>query len=368
MTTKIEFSYKKAGVDMSLEQQSVRNIINEIMICDKLRKGLPGEKITEIGLHAGVIKLWDNKALGICMDGVGSKSIIVELLNKYDTIGIDCVASNVNDLICVGAEPIAMVDYLAMGQMNANVAKEIARGLADGAKQANISIPGGEIATMKDTLRGMGSTKGFELVGTTVGVVDLDKMIDPSKIRPNDKVISLESSGIHCNGMTLAREVLLRNYDLNSFHEMLGKTIGEELLTPTKIYVKPVLEMIKNTEVNGLSHITSWGITNLQRVGRKIGLGFKINNLPEPHAIFKLIQEFGNISIEEMYKTFNMGIGFCIICPQTEVDTVIDIADKHSIKATVIGEVIKDIKSRVFLEKYNMILSGEKGEENGLRR
>jgi len=352
--------YSKEGVDQDDEQDAVLGIINGLAGIDDIRKNKPGGKLIGIGNFSGVVQLGNGMGLALCTDGVGTKILIAELMEKYDTIGIDCIAMNVNDLICVGAEPISMVDYLAMDKPSKDITSEIAKGLSEGARLADITIAGGEIASIKEMLTGIGEGPAIDLVGMAAGLVPTDRIIGTERINEGEKVIALRSSGVHSNGLTLARGALLDKYDVHDWIDQFQSTLGEELLQPTKIYVKEVMEMIKNTEIHAMSHITSWGITNLDRVGRKWQIGFLLDNIPEPNPIFKFIQREGPVTTEEMYRTFNMGIGFCIICPSTEVDDIITIAEKHKTEAQVIGETIKDSESRVYLKQLGLVVKGRK--------
>ena len=239
----------------------------------------------DIGYFANVIDI-GGIGLAICTDGVGSKSIIAQMMNRYDTIGIDCVAMNVNDAICVGARPISMVDYIAIEKADADILGAIAIGLVEGAKQAGISISGGEIAPLKDVVR------GFDLVGMAVGIVPLDRIITGRDLVPGDVVIGLESSGIHSNGLTLARHVFFERAQLSIDHVFpeLGIPLAEELLRPTLIYVPEILDIIRTIPtVKALINITGDGLLNLPRVDAKVG--FLIDDLPPVPAIFRLIQQ-----------------------------------------------------------------------------
>ncbi|MBN2013800.1 MAG: phosphoribosylformylglycinamidine cyclo-ligase [Candidatus Altiarchaeota archaeon] len=298
-------TYSKAGVSIEREELAIRSMINILQRTFKFRKGKQGEVLEDIGTFANVIDLGD-QALAMCTDGVGSKVLVAQELGRYNTIGVDVVAMNVNDLICIGARPLAMVDYLAVSRINPDIMKEIAIGIYEGAKQSDIAIIGGETATLPDIIMGVDG-KGFDIAGTAIGLVDKDKIITGEKINSGDVVLGFRSSGIHSNGLTLARRVLPRN-------------MWMELLTPTRIYVKEVIELLGNYEVHGLAHITGGGFRNLLRI---TPLGFLLDSLPAPQMIFKKIQELGNVSDKEMYKTFNMGVGFCVILDGSSADEII---------------------------------------------
>ena len=325
---KEELTYSKAGVDISKIKKSHKYIAELLSDTFISRKRKFGEVLTEIGHYAGIIDIGGNKALALHVDGVGTKVLIAQTINKYDTIGIDCVAMCVNDIICMGAEPVSLVDYLAIEEPNDRMITEIVKGLIAGAEQSNVAIVGGETAVMKDVIVGK-DKKGFDLAVMCVGVVDKDKIITGEKIKVGDAIIGLESSGIHSNGLTLARKVLSVEY-------------YEELLKPTKIYVKPVLEIIKKCNVHGLANITGGAFSKLMRIGEKANVGFLLDNMPELPEIFKSIQKEANIPDKEMYRTFNCGIGFCVIVPENETVKVVKICKEHGIKAKKIGKVVKE--------------------------
>ncbi len=290
-----EMTYAKAGVSIEREEFSVKKMKGFIEKTFQFREGKMGEVMQGVGSFANLIDLGPF-ALAMCIDGVGSKVLVAQELDKYDTIGIDLVAMNVNDLICVGAEPLAMVDYLATQHIDPNVNRDISKGIYEGAKKAGIAVIGGETATLPEVIQGIGN-RGFDLAGTAVGVVKKNKIITGEKIRENDVVLGFKSSGVHSNGLTLARKLLPKNMWI-------------DLLTPTRIYVTEVLELMKDYSIRGVAHITGGGMRNLLRVTDK---GFYIDNMPKIPPIFRKIQELGEVSDLEMYKTFNMGIGLCIV-------------------------------------------------------
>jgi len=339
---KEESTYAKSGVDISKIKKAHKSIAELSKETFSSRDGKFGKVLTEIGHYAGLIDIGD-KALALHVDGVGTKVLIAQMLNKYNTVGIDCVAMCVNDIICMGAEPVALVDYLAIEEPNDEMINEITKGLVEGAKQADTAIVGGETAVMKDVIVGK-EKKGFDLAAMCIGVVDKDKIITGDKMRVNDVVVGLESSGIHSNGLTLARKVLSSEYH-------------EELLKPTLIYVKPILEIIKNCEVHGLANITGGAFSKLMRIGEKAGVGFLLDDMPELPEIFKLIQKEGNVSDREMYRTFNCGVGFCVVVPENETEKVVNICEKYGIKAGRIGSVVeeKDVKIKTTSKLISVI-------------
>ncbi len=299
----MKFDYAKAGVDIEKEERAIAALSKVVKF---VRKGVGKPILTSH--YAGVIDL-GNLAVAITTDGVGSKILVAKALNKFDTVGIDCVAMNVNDLIAIGAEPVAMVDYIAIEEPDEKVMEEIAKGLEEGCRIANVTLLGGETATLPEIVN------GFDLAGTAIGVVKKDEIITGSEIVEGDVILALPSSGIHSNGLTLARKVIeASGYSYTDEFEG-GKSIGEELLTPTRIYTE-VLDVVRSCEVHGLAHITGSGLLKLKRLKR---MKYIIDKPLKPQRIFRFIQELGNVDEDEMYRTFNMGMGFMIILPEEEV-------------------------------------------------
>ncbi|WP_292460709.1 phosphoribosylformylglycinamidine cyclo-ligase [Methanothermococcus sp.] len=326
-------SYKDAGVDIYKEDKIIKALVSQITFkrTDSIK---PAEELK--GHYAGAIEFGDYY-LVLCTDGVGSKMIVAEMANKFDTVPIDMIAMNVNDAICIGAEPVALVDYMAVEDINEDIARQIGKGLNKGLKESNINLIGGETATLPDMV------KGIDIAGTVLAIVKKDEVISGNDVKKGDVIIGLRSSGIHSNGLSLARKVFFDIGKMDINDELShGKTIAEELLTPTRIYVKPVLEMIKKIDVKGLAHITGGGFRKLIRLNKNVV--YLINNLPEPLPIFKEIQRIGNVSDEEMFKTFNMGIGFCIVVDKEDAEKVIEIANHHNIPAYIIGKIEDEIE------------------------
>jgi len=252
-------------------------------------------------------------------------------MKKYDTVGIDCIAMNVNDIICIGATPISFVDYIAANKNDEKIFTNIMQGLANGAKKATVPIVGGETAIMPDLFSGKGFS--FDLAGMVVGLVSKKKMVLGNDIKAGDVIIGAHSSGIHSNGYTLARKAL-KKFSLKAKIKGVG-ILGNALLTPTEIYVKPVLEITDKCNVHGLAHITGGSFTKLLRLKK---IGFDLDNLPKTPPIMQLIEDQG-VKKEEMYKTFNMGIGFCVIAPKNQENKINSIFRKHKIKSQKIGNV-----------------------------
>jgi phosphoribosylformylglycinamidine cyclo-ligase len=330
--------------------------------------GLPADSkvLTRFGQYASVLAVSEDLAIAISTDGVGSKTIVASALERYDTIGYDCVAMNVNDVICVGARPIAMVDYLGVHTLDDRRVEEILAGLGAAAKEAGVAIPGGELAQLPEVIgsngKGGGDEAAFDLVGACVGTLRPDALVLGLDIEVGDAIIGIASSGIHSNGLTLARRVLLDQggYGLTEDFEVLGRTLGEELLEPTEIYVRAVVDLWgEGIETRGLVHITGDGLVNLCRLDAEVG--FRIEELPEIPAIFKLIREVGNIADEEMYRVFNMGIGFVVIVPHAQADAARQRIDASGYRARRIGEVVPGPR-RVELVPVGLTGTMEDGE------
>lgn len=305
------------GARYSVDVKRVRRIQSSINAAI-----FAGNKNALVGHYAGVIPFKGEK-LAMHTDGVGTKVMVADELEKYDTVGIDAIAMNVNDIICIGARPIAGVDYLAVAEEDEYLISEVMKGLVKGAKESDIAIVGGETAIMKDVIKG--KKRPFDLAFTALGVVE--KYITGSAIKNKDVLISLGSSGLHSNGYTLARKVLPM------------KKWGKKMLTPTKIYVRPVLEMIRKSKVNGLAHITGGAFSKLTRLNKK--LGFFMDNPVKPAPIFNALWDHVE-SEEHMYRTFNMGTGMVVAVPAREESNILKIAKKHKVDAQVIGSVIKE--------------------------
>jgi phosphoribosylformylglycinamidine cyclo-ligase len=245
---------------------------------------------------------------------------------------------NVNDIICVGAQPVAFVDYIALRHANEWLLQEIAKGLVKGAQQSKMAIVGGETAILQDMISG-DNENAFDLAGMVMGVVN-GKPILGEMIKPGDVILGVESSGLHSNGYTLARKVLLSKYSVDDTADHLVQTVGEELLIPTRIYVRPVLEILKRgIKVHGFANITGGGFTKLPRLNPRVRYLF--DDLPAPTGIFKQIQIDGNIDSKEMYRTFNMGVGFCVVGPKATTDDIISVFKKHKIRCKVVGKIEK---------------------------
>jgi phosphoribosylformylglycinamidine cyclo-ligase len=320
-------AYAKAGVDQGAADSAVAGLVEAL---GAIQLGRPSRQVPLPGHYASVIKLDERTGIALSTDGVGTKLLVAEELGRFDTIGVDCVAMNVNDVICVGAEPLAMLDYIAIDRAEPRVCAEVGVGLARGAELAGVEIPGGELAQLGELVNGV------DVSGACFGTVALDRIVDGSGVRPGDAVIGIPSSGLHSNGYTLARSAL-RGIALDEDPEgRLGRPLGEELLEPTEIYVKPVLELLRSPlEVRGLAHITSGGLGNLLRLAAEVA--YEVTDpLPVP-PIFALIAERSGTSKGEMHEVFNMGCGFCCIVPAAQCEEALALLRRHYPGAQRIG-------------------------------
>ena len=330
-------TYARAGVNKRHIHETHELLARRLESTFATRKGKVGRPIFPIGHYAGLVDLGQGRVLSLHTDSVGTKVLIAQMMKKYDTIGIDCVAMCANDLICTGAEPISFLDYVAMSKPDRAIVKEVAVGLVRGAKEAGMAIVGGETAIVPELLSENG---GFDLTGFAAGVCKRNELILGDRVVEGDCLVGVASSGIHSNGLSLARKVLLKKYDLQDEPRELERSIGEELLEPTRIYVNPVKELLKRAKVHGLAHITGGGaLLKIQRVLRSGRLGVDLTDLPEPPGIFRLIQKSGHVSDREMYRSFNMGTGLVVVCPESQSGRVERVFVKYHQKAFRIGTV-----------------------------
>lgn len=329
-------SYKNAGVDVTAGYKSVELI--KKCVQSTYTDGVISDLGGFGGLFAPNIKNMKEPILVSGTDGVGTKLKLAFLLDKHDTIGQDCVAMCANDIICCGATPLFFLDYVALGKNVPEVVATIVKGVTDGCKMAGCALVGGETAEMP----GFYPIDEYDLAGFCVGIVDKEKIINSDSINVGDKVIGIASSGVHSNGFSLVRKIFdVNKENLNEYREELGKTLGEALLAPTKIYVKPVLKVLEQVNVKGISHVTGGGFyENLPRMlNDKVALNINKNSYEVP-AIFKLLQSTGNIPERDMYNTFNMGIGMALIVPAEDVEETLQILKQEGETAYEIGEVI----------------------------
>jgi phosphoribosylformylglycinamidine cyclo-ligase len=341
-------AYRQAGVDTTQADAGLSRIVQRVQ--GTWTRSGAGRVLLPIGYFANVIEI-DGVGLALCTDGVGSKTMIASALEKYDTIGIDCVAMNVNDLICVGARPLSLLDYIAVERADAAMLDAIGAGLCHGAEMARISISGGETAQLKDVV------KGFDLVGTAIGRVALDKVVSGKHVAAGDVVVGVRSNGVHSNGLSLARKAFFEHHRYaisHRFDELGATTLGEELLRPTDIYVREAMDILGSVEgVKALINITGDGLMNLARVEAKVG--FEIDRLIEPHPIFALIQRHAGVDDAEMFEVFNMGIGFCYVVSPGDVAATISILKRHGRQAQAIGYAVADDQKQVRIRERNLI-------------
>jgi len=344
--TKKPITYKDAGVDIDAGNRFVD------LIKPLVKETSRPEVLTDLGGFGGLFSLNSSKykrpTLVAATDGVGTKLKLAFLLDKHDTVGIDLVAMCVHDIIVQGAEPLFFLDYLATGKLAPEASVEIVKGIAEGCKQAGCALLGGETAEMP----GMYGGGEYDLAGFSVGVVDNDNIIDGSSITNGDKIIGLASTGLHSNGYSLARKIFLDELklDLKSKPAQLDKSLGEELLSPTRIYVKSILNLMRDFEIKGIAHITGGGLLeNLPRVLPKMCKAVIDRNSWDKPAIFEMLREGGNIPEEEMYRTFNYGIGMTIVVSATDVDDIIGRLAGLGEKAYLIGEIQQATEPEVVL-------------------
>ncbi len=335
-----EDAYAAAGVSIASSDAGVRALVEVLRTIDP---GRPSRSLLGSGHYASVLRVSGDLAIALCTDGVGSKLVVAEQTGRLSTVGIDCIAMNVNDLICVGAEPIAMLDYLAVEQPDPAALAQIAEGLKAGAEDAGIEIPGGELAVLPELIRGHPSPHGFDLCGAAFGTVAPDALVTGEAVGPGDAVIGLPSSGLHSNGYTLARQALLEQGGLaldDTPPELGGATIADALLAPTVIYVRAILELLSagaRHRVRGLAHITGGGLANLLRLNDAVG--FRIDTpLPVP-PVFDLIARCGAVEEAEMWDVFNMGCGFVAVVAEADADDVTQALAAHHPGAARIGTV-----------------------------
>lgn len=356
-------SYAASGVDVVGLEGGLGKLVARLAETNSFPR--IGKPVLPNGFFANVLDLGTGTGLAIGTDGVGTKILVAHALRRYDTVGIDLIAMNVNDVLCVGAEPIALVDYIAIPGADPELLDQLSRGLVEGARQSRISIPGGEIAQVKDLLRPHppDERESFDVVATAVGVVSLDRLIVGRDVAPGDVVIGLPASGIHSNGLTLARKVLADGHGAEAYAErpteLGGKSIGEELLEPTRIYVKEVMALLDaGLPVRALAHITGDGLLNLIRIHAD-DIGFEFDAVLEPNPIYGLIAERAGLDAAEMYATFNMGIGFCVVVSEDAADRALALLRAEGSEAKAIGRAVRDPSKSVKLTSLGLVGSGK---------
>jgi phosphoribosylformylglycinamidine cyclo-ligase len=328
-------AYASSGVDVGAADRGVAALVGVLRTIDA---GRDSRVVPLPGHYAAVLEVAPNLGIAVGTDGVGSKLIVAEQTGRYDTVGIDCVAMNVNDVVCVGAEPIALLDYLAVERVDPDVMRAIGVGLKAGAELAGVEIPGGEVAVLPELIRGHPSPGGFDLTAACFGMVALDSIVTGAACRPGDALVGLRSSGLHSNGYTLARRALAA-LALDDRPETLGgASVADALLEPTVIYVRAALELLRSgLPVHGLAHITGGGLLNLLRLNAEIG--FEITDpLPVP-PVFDLVRELGDVPEAQMWEVFNMGCGFCVVVPEDAAGPATSLLARHHPGARQIGAV-----------------------------
>ena len=343
-------AYAAAGVDTGAADHGVRALVDILRTIDI---GRPSRSVLRGGHYAAVLEIAPGLGVALCTDGVGSKLILAQQLGRLDTVGIDCVAMNVNDIVCVGAEPVAMLDYLAVEQVDGAALEQIALGLKRGAELAGVEIPGGELAVLPELIRGHPSPAGFELSGTAIGTVALEQVIDGAGCAPGDALVGLPSSGLHSNGYTLARHIAEGHHDERP-PALGGATVAQALLEPTVIYVKAALALLRaQTPVHGLAHITGDGVLNLKRLNATVG--FEIDApLPVP-GICQWLCATGGIDSAQAYQVFNMGCGFAVVVPARAAAAAVSLLAEHHPGTRVIGH-LTDAARRVSLPGLRVTL------------
>ncbi len=328
-------AYAAAGVDTTRADAAVAALVGVLRTIDTGR----ASRVVDLPGHfASVLRLTDTLGLALATDGVGSKLVVAQQAGRLETLGIDCVAMNVNDLVCVGAEPIALLDYLAVEQADPEALEAIGRGLKAGAEAAGVEIPGGELAVLPELIRGHPSPHGFDLCATAVGTVALDAILTGDALRPGDALVGVPSSGLHSNGYTLARRVL-EPLGLDARPpELEGASVTDALLEPTVIYVRATLDLLRgDTPVHGLAHITGGGLGNLLRLNAHVG--FTVTDpLPVPPVIALAVRE-SDIVPTEAWEVFNMGVGLVAAVPAAHAEQAAATLAAHHPGARVIGEV-----------------------------
>jgi len=365
-SSEVHLTYAEAGVDEPREQEALKGMLDLLQSTYSLHKGI-GSPAFPIGHFSNVLDMGAGLGLVLTTDGVGTKLVLAQMLHKYDTVGIDCVANNVNDLLCLGAEPVAMLDYIAIDTIDEKALVDVARGLRAGAELAHISIPGGEIAQVADMLSPTRGASTIDLVGSAIGIVslsgereDLPPLVDGKKVAPGDVLIGLLSSGLHSNGYSFARKVLLNQAGLrlDQYVSELGRTLGEELLQPTFIYVDPVLGVLKKRlAVHGIVNVSGGGLLSLGRL--PTDCGFLIKEIPPAPAVFRLIQRHGSIPDADMFAAFNMGIGFCLVCAKDAAKPVIHEIASHGYRSIEMGKIVDEPRGKIVIEPLGLVGSGE---------
>jgi phosphoribosylformylglycinamidine cyclo-ligase len=328
-------AYAAAGVDTAQADRGVDAILE---VLKGIEPGRPSRVVPLPRHYAAVLRITSDLGIALSTDGVGSKLVVAEQADRLETVGIDCIAMNVNDIVCVGAEPLAVLDYLAVEQADPSALARIAQGLKVGADAAGVEIPGGELAVIPELIRGHPSPHGFDLCASCFGTVALDAIVSGADCKAGDALIGLPSSGLHSNGYTLARRVL-EPLGLDAKPpELQGASVADALLEPTVIYVRAALELLRSDiPVHGLAHITGGGLLNLTRLGA--GIGWRVEAPLAVPPVCELIGRLGDVPRAELWEVFNMGIGFVCVVPAEQADDAVALLGAHHPGTARIGEV-----------------------------
>ena len=341
-------TYASSGVDIKAKDEAAKAIHG---LLSYARAGV-GRPLSAAGHFAGMVEFGEH-ALVLATDGVGTKLEVATAMRKWDTVGIDCVAMNVNDAVCVGAEPIAFVDYLAIDKPDPALVAELAKGLNEGARQSNMTIVGGETAVLPSIVN------GFDLAGTVLAFARKDRLVTGQDIAPGDAMLGVPSSGIHSNGYTLVRKAMQRAGVRLEDKLPEGGTVGDALLEPTRIYVKAVLDMLNAVPagtVHGISHITGSGLLNVPRLKKDVR--YVLDEPLEVPAILRHVQRWGGVEEAEMWRTFNMGMGLCVIVSAEHADSALATLRKHWPGAKRVGKVVEG--AGVGVPRFGVELTGAK--------
>lgn len=345
--------YAAAGVDVAREGSAMAGLLGWVRKTFGQRPaGTAGHVVVDVGYFASVLDLGRGLGLAVSCDGVGTKLLVAQLAGRYDTVGVDLVAMNVNDLVCVGAEPITMLDYVAVETLDGALLEQLGRGLHDGAVGAGITISGGELAQVGAMLRGALPGRAFDVAGVAVGTIPLDRVNLGQDVRAGDVVVGWGSSGIHSNGLSLARRVLLEQAKLGVDDPLPGgdgESVADALLRPTRLYVKPALELLRDpaVTVTALAHVTGGGFLNLARIAAPCG--YVLDALPRPQPVFEAIARLGRVPAAEMYTAYNMGTGFAVTVRPGGEARAIEVARAHGIEAWVLGRAVDSPVRRISL-------------------
>lgn len=355
-----KFTYAKAGVDREMRTESKK----ALQRLKETYKYSPYGEVIKLP-YGNVFPMGKGRYLDLQIEGVGTKVLVAQLANKYDTIGIDGVAMVVNDIIRSGARPLAIADNIHAQASDPDLVKEWMAGLVKGAAEAGCVIPNGEIGDVSELIKGLVEGKGFDMVVASIGEVTSERLITGKNVKKGDPIIGLQSSGLHSNGMSLARKILLKQwggkYEPHDTPEKLKREIIHEVLEPTRIYVKPLLRLLEEVEVKAAVHITGEGYAKFDRLKKfSKGIGFEFHNF-KPQPIFELVQETasdlgGTITDEEMFRTFNMGWGFAVIVDRAEKDKTISLLERAGVHAEQIGQVTSSAGIKILYKKTKIVL------------